>query len=180
MWNEKCTLGRARYTYICITSGGGHTSQHSWCIYLLIATGTHTLDLWSRSSTYISSTIILPYYQVLLPGKVHLWKLSLIQEKCTYSTPSVEISTRSGFSVRDRSWQLTRSNCIQNAFKWRSDGVRDRSSKACPRKYPFTTVPLRKIPFISEIYPCNPEICTYFRNLCKFPRFDLSRYCLFF
>ena len=39
-----------------------------------------------------------------------------MQEKCTYSTPSVEISTRSGFSVRDRSWQLTRSNCVQNAL----------------------------------------------------------------
>ena len=52
----------------------------------------------------------------MIPGKVYLWKLSLIQEISTYSTPSVEISTCSGFSVRDRSWQLTRSNCVQMAF----------------------------------------------------------------
>ena len=52
----------------------------------------------------------------IIPGKVYLWKLSLIQEISTYSTPSVEISTCSGFSVRDRSWQ-------QIAFKLRSIGV---------------------------------------------------------
>ena len=40
----------------------------------------------------------------IVPGKAYLWKLSRILGKCTYSTLQVEISTRSGFSVRDRSW----------------------------------------------------------------------------